>query len=70
MTAAREAAEHQRQLNREQDDEGLADIKAAGVEVIEDIDREAFKVIVFDTVAQTYVDEHGSELVDAINAAR
>jgi TRAP-type transport system periplasmic protein len=70
LTAAREAAEHQRQLNREQDDDGLADIRAAGVEVIEEVDSEAFKAVVFDTVAQTYIDEHGSDLVDAINAAR
>ncbi len=70
LTAAREAAEYQRDLNREQDDEGLADIRAAGVEVIEDVDREAFKAAVFETVSQTFVDEHGPELVDAIDAAR
>lgn len=70
VTAAREAAEFQRKLNREQDEAGLADISAAGVAVVDDVDREAFKEIVFEKVAGTYVAEHGSELVDAINAAR
>lgn len=70
VSAAREAAEFQRRLNREQDDEGLAEIAAAGVEIVEDVDREAFSAMVFDEVAQTYIAEHGSKLVDAIDAAR
>lgn len=68
VTAAREAAELQRKLNREQDDEGLAEIKAAGVEVIEDVDREAFKAMAFEPVSQTYVDQHGRDVLDAIQA--
>ncbi|MEX2519852.1 MAG: TRAP transporter substrate-binding protein [Paracoccaceae bacterium] len=70
VTAAREAAVYQRELNRAQDESGLAEIRAAGVEVIEDIDTAPFRDAVFDTVSQTYIDEHGDEVVKAIEAAR
>lgn len=66
VTAAREAAVTQRKLNREQNDAGIADIEKAGVEIIRDVDREAFKSAVFNEVAKAYTDEHGSELLDAI----
>jgi tripartite ATP-independent transporter DctP family solute receptor len=70
LTAAREAATFQRQANRDQDDEALEDIRSAGVEVIEDVDRDAFRDMAFEPVAQAYISEHGSHLVDKINAAR
>ena len=70
LTAAREAAAFQREANRNQDDEALEDIKSAGVEVLEDVDREAFRAMAFEPVAQAYMNEHGSDLVDKINAAR
>ncbi|WGF87947.1 TRAP transporter substrate-binding protein [Marinivivus vitaminiproducens] len=70
VTAAREAAVMQRKLNREQNDAGIADIEKAGVEIIRDVDREAFKTAVFDEVAKAYTDEHGTEILDAILANR
>ncbi|WP_340109024.1 TRAP transporter substrate-binding protein [Pikeienuella sp. HZG-20] len=70
VVAAREAAHYQRELNRAQDADGLAEIRAAGVEVLEDIDIAPFRDAVFDTVSQTYIDEHGDEIVKAIGAAR
>ena len=69
LTAAKEAAVYQRELNRDQDDEGLADIQEAGVEVIEEVDRDAFREAVFGEVSATYVEEHGSDILDAIIAA-
>ncbi len=68
VTAAREAADYQRRLNREQAEDDLAAIREAGVAVVEDVDREAFKAIVFDEVRASYEDQFGSELVDAIIA--
>jgi tripartite ATP-independent transporter DctP family solute receptor len=70
LTAGREAAAYQRKLNREQEAEDLAAIEEGGVEVIQDVDREAFKEVVFEPVKATYVEEYGSEIVDAIIAAR
>lgn len=70
VTAAREAAVFQRDLNRAQDESGIAEIRAAGVAVIEDIDTAPFRDAVFETVSQTYIDEHGDETVKAIDAAR
>lgn len=70
VVAAREAADYQRKLNRAQDADGLAEIRDAGVEVLEDIDIAPFRDAVFDTVSQTYIDEHGDEIVKAIGAAR
>jgi tripartite ATP-independent transporter DctP family solute receptor len=68
MTAATEAAVMQRKLNREQDADGIADIKAGGVEIIEDVDRDAFKATVFESVSGNYAKENGRELLDAILA--
>ncbi len=70
LTAAREAATFQRKANREQDDDALEDIRSAGVAVVEDVDRDAFREMAFQPVSQTYINEHGSDLVDKINAAR
>jgi TRAP-type transport system periplasmic protein len=66
LTAAREARDYQRNLNREQEAGDLETIKAAGVEVVEEVDTEAFRKAVFDQVKATYEAEFGSELVDAI----
>jgi TRAP-type transport system periplasmic protein len=70
VTAAREAADHQRRLNREQEDDDLAAIEAAGVEVVREVDADAFREIAFEAVKATYVSEFGSDLVDAIEAKR
>jgi TRAP-type transport system periplasmic protein len=66
VTAAREAADYQRRLNREQEGDDLDAIKAAGVEVTEEVDRDAFREVVFDKVKASYEAEFGGELVEAI----
>lgn len=70
LDAAREAAVLQRRLNREQEGQDLATIKAAGVEVVERVDTEAFRRLAFEPVKATSVAQHGSALIDAILAAR
>jgi TRAP-type transport system periplasmic protein len=69
LTAAREAAAHQRALNREQEAGDLEAIRAAGVAVVEEVDVAAFQAAAFDQVKATYVGQFGPELVDAITAA-
>lgn len=68
LDAAKEAATYQRQLNRDQAASDLAQIKEAGVAVVEDVDREAFKAEVYEPVKQTYVEKFGPEIVDQIEA--
>lgn len=70
VTAAKEAADFQRKLNREMEAEDLAAIEAAGVEVIQDIDVQPFKDAVFEAGIESFAAEHGREIVDAIIAAR
>lgn len=69
LDAAAEAQKHQRELNREIDQTAMKTIREAGMQVVEEIDTEAFRKVVFDPVKATYVGEHGSEDVDEILAA-
>ncbi|WP_205648566.1 DctP family TRAP transporter solute-binding subunit [Acuticoccus kandeliae] len=69
--AALEAAAYERQLNDEEEAGSLEGMRAAGMEIIEDPDREAFRDAVADVTRAAYVAEHGSELLDkAIAAAK
>lgn len=68
LDAAQEAAVFQRQLNRDQAASDLEAIEAAGVEVTQEIDREAFKTLVYEPVKQSYVDKFGSDMLDEIEA--
>lgn len=70
LEAAREAAVYQRRLNREQEGQDLATIKAAGVEVVEQVDTEAFRRLAFEPVKAAFVALHGAALIDAILALR
>jgi tripartite ATP-independent transporter DctP family solute receptor len=66
LEAAHEAGLFQRDANTKQESDNLAKIKAAGVEVVENIDTGAFKKIVYEPVTKTYTDQYGSEVVDEI----
>jgi TRAP-type transport system periplasmic protein len=70
LDAAREAGKFQRELNAKQEGENLAKIKAAGLQVIEKVDVEAFRKVVYEPVAKTYTDQHGREIVDRILAVK
>jgi tripartite ATP-independent transporter DctP family solute receptor len=70
LDAAREAAAYQRRLNREQEGQDLATIKAAGVAVVEQVDTEAFRRLAFEPVKAAHVAQHGAALIDAILALR
>jgi TRAP-type C4-dicarboxylate transport system substrate-binding protein len=66
LTAAHEAAVAQRKLNRDQESQDLAAIKAAGVQVTENIDKKAFAKIVLEPTKSEYVKKFGADTVDAI----
>ena len=70
LTAANEAADFQRQLNRESEAQDVAAIKDAGVEIIDNIDITPFKEAVFEAAVESFASEHGREIIDAINAAQ
>jgi tripartite ATP-independent transporter DctP family solute receptor len=70
VDAARAAAAYQRRLNREQEGQDLATIKAAGVEVVERVDSDAFRRLALEPVKAAFVAQHGAALVDAILALR
>jgi TRAP-type transport system periplasmic protein len=68
--AVQEAANWERKLNRELDVDALNKIKAAGVQVEENPDREAFRKIVADASADGYVKKFGRETLDKIKNTR
>jgi tripartite ATP-independent transporter DctP family solute receptor len=65
-----EARDWERQLNRKLDGEALAKIKAAGVQVEENPDREAFRKAVAEATAEEYVKKFGRETLDKIRNTR
>ncbi|WP_157961897.1 TRAP transporter substrate-binding protein [Acuticoccus kandeliae] len=70
MDAAKEATAYQRALLAEENVKRLQLLKDAGMAVVENPDREAFRAVVFDDVKAAYEDEFGDELTTAIEAAR
>lgn len=64
--ALHEAAVWQRRLDREIEGRALAKMKAAGLQVEEKPDVEAFRKVVADAVAEDYVKKFGREILDKI----
>lgn len=63
--AAQEAAEHERSVNAEMESEQLAELRASGMEIVEDPDMEAFQA----AVAPVY-DKYGSQFGDYLERIR
>ncbi|SFX67730.1 TRAP transporter substrate-binding protein [Paracoccus sp. FO-3] len=68
LETAREGARKQRQMNADREATSLAALKDHGMEAVEDIDREAFRAIVADTVLAEFVEKFGAELPGRIAA--
>ncbi|MFP5405853.1 MAG: TRAP transporter substrate-binding protein [Gammaproteobacteria bacterium] len=66
LESAHEAGLFQREANRKQESDNLAKIKAAGVEVVENIDTAPFKKLAYEPVTKTYTDQYGREVLDEI----
>ena len=68
--ALREAATWQRKLNREAEGQALKNMRAAGLQVDEKPDREAFRKIVADAAAEEYVKRFGKDTLSKIQTLR
>jgi tripartite ATP-independent transporter DctP family solute receptor len=68
--ALREAAAWQRKLNREVEGQALKNMRAAGLQVEENPDREAFRKIVADAAAEEYVKRFGKDTLSKIQNLR
>ncbi|HSB81821.1 MAG TPA: TRAP transporter substrate-binding protein [Candidatus Methylomirabilis sp.] len=68
--ALHEAVVWQRKLDREIEGRALAKMKAAGLQVEEKPDIEAFRKIVADAVAEDYVKKFGRDILDKIRDTR
>ena len=64
--AARKAALFQREGLAQENAARLAELKEAGLQVIEDVDKAPFRAIVYEKVKADFEAEHGSELTDAV----
>lgn len=66
VKAAKEAGQYQRQLNGDQEQAILQQLKEAGVEIVEQLDITPFRAVVEPPVREYFIERHGSELVTAI----
>jgi TRAP-type C4-dicarboxylate transport system substrate-binding protein len=69
LETAREMARLQWSMNAESESSSLAALKEKGMQVVESVDREAFRRIVADEVRKDYVEKFGAELPRMIDAA-
>ena len=70
VDAARAAGQAQRRMNAENDSKYLAELAEKGMQIEPNVDREAFRQAVSQPVRDTFIKQHGSQLLDAIDALR
>ncbi|WP_375457768.1 TRAP transporter substrate-binding protein [uncultured Enterovirga sp.] len=68
VDTARETARLQWAMNADAEATSLAELKSKGMQVVESIDREAFRKIVADAVRKDFVEKFGPELAARIDA--
>jgi tripartite ATP-independent transporter DctP family solute receptor len=69
VETARETARLQWAMNADTETSSLAELKSKGMQVVETVDREAFRKIVADAVRKDFVDKFGPDLPSRIDAA-
>ena len=69
LDTARETARLQWAMNADTETSSLAELKSKGMQVVETVDREAFRKIVADAVRKDFVDKFGPDLPSRIDAA-
>ena len=69
VATGKEAARLQWKMNENSEASSLAELKAKGMQVVESVDREAFRKIVADEVRKDFVQKFGPELPAQIDAA-
>jgi TRAP-type transport system periplasmic protein len=70
VEAAREAARYQRDLNAQRAGKVVADLKQAGMQVVENVDMAPFQKIVSEPIAKTFAEKNGMGLLQAIEATK
>ncbi len=68
VECGKEAARLQWAMNADSEDSSLAELKAKGMQVVENVDREAFRKIVADETRKDFVQKFGAELPSQIDA--
>ncbi len=68
VETGKEAARLQWKMNEDSEASSLAELKAKGMQVVETVDRDAFRKIVADEVRKDFVDKFGAELPTQIDA--
>ena len=69
VETGKEAARLQWKMNEDSEASSLAELKANGMQVVENVDREAFRKIVAEEVRKDFVQKFGPELPAQIDAA-
>ena len=69
VDAAREAAQHQRELNMQNEARIIAGLKKAGMQV-EQVDMAPFRAIVYEPVRKRFAEKNGMELLSAIDGEK
>ncbi len=69
LDSARESGLLQRKMNVETEASSVVELKKSGMQVVEQIDREPFRKIVFEEVKKDFITKYGPELPDKILAA-
>lgn len=70
LKAAKEAGLLERKTNADIEAESLAQIRKAGVEVVENIDTEPFRGAAYERVRKMYTDKFGAEVLGKIDALK
>lgn len=70
VDAAREAAKYQRDLNAQNAGKVVADLKKAGMQVVENVDMAPFQKIVSAEIAKTFGEKNGPALLKAIETTK
>ena len=70
VDAAREAAKYQRDLNAQNAGKVVAELKKAGMQVVENVDMAPFQKIVSESIAKTFAEKNGAALLQAIEQTK
>ncbi len=68
LDAAKEAGQFQRDLNVKNEKDIIEKLRKAGVEVIEQVDNAPFKAAIEAEVRKDFIEKHGKELVEKVDA--
>lgn len=68
VSAAQEAGKYQRELNVQNEQEIITNLRKAGIEVIEEVDNAPFKAKIEAEVRKAFIEQNGDELIKAIDA--